>query len=128
MIGAIRSTMHTGNITEAPELGTPRYQGRSCWSQWCPLYRGSTLYKLACDFPPVEKDIKVQLLKDYFTLIVYGIESFLSIGVTLQTLFMSVLGVLFSLNSFLTPIHAKSATHHSLASYMAKTMLKSCSG
>jgi len=31
------STMPTGNIPEAPELGTPHYQGERFWSQWCPL-------------------------------------------------------------------------------------------
>ena len=43
--------------------------------------------------------MKVQLLKDYFTLIVYVIESLLSRGAdvgTLQMLFMSVLGVVFT--------------------------------
>ena len=99
VIGALRRVMPTGNITEAPELGTPHYQGQSCWSQWCPLYRGSTLYKPTCDFPPVKNNMKVQLLKDYFTLIVYVIESLLSRGAdvgTLQMLFMSVLGVVFT--------------------------------
>ena len=24
-------TTPTGNITEAPELGTPRYKGQNCW-------------------------------------------------------------------------------------------------
>ena len=75
MIGALHSTMPTGNITEAPELGTPHYQGQSCWSQWCPLYRGSTLYKPTCDFPPVEKTMTVQLLKDYFTLTLFTVLS-----------------------------------------------------
>ena len=34
----------TGNIPEAPELGTPRFYGQNFGSQWCPLLRGSTVY------------------------------------------------------------------------------------
>ena len=33
----------TGYILEAPELGTPRYNGQNVGSQWCLLKRGSTV-------------------------------------------------------------------------------------
>ena len=33
----ITHTTPTGNIPEAPELGTPRYNGQNVGSQWCPL-------------------------------------------------------------------------------------------
>ena len=33
----IMRTTPTGNIPEAPELGTPRYKGQNVGSQWCPL-------------------------------------------------------------------------------------------
>ena len=39
--------MPTRNILEAPELETPRYKGQNVDSQWCPLWRGSTVYHLA---------------------------------------------------------------------------------
>ena len=35
--------MPFGNILEAPELGTPRYNGQNVGPQRCPLQRGSTV-------------------------------------------------------------------------------------
>ena len=39
----LHSTMPTGNIPEAPELGTRCYNGQNVGSQWCLLWRGSTV-------------------------------------------------------------------------------------
>ena len=48
---SIVHTMPTGSILETPELGTPLYniKDKIFGSQWCPLLKGSTVYK-SCMF------------------------------------------------------------------------------
>jgi len=36
-ITRLHSAIPAGNILEAPELGTPRYEGQNVGLQWCPL-------------------------------------------------------------------------------------------